>query len=187
MFSRFTTDARAVIARLPSFATADARTTISPMDLAQALHAHRAGNAAAIWTDPWPAADLPPSPTETPFDPATKAVLEQSLRVALESGAEHIGTEHLLAALVRTSSAADWLAERGATREAVDELLTRLAGGTHLEKPAETPSAKDRREWKAARANLTGGKQPGLSPAYTIAIAVVALAVVLALCIWSGP
>ncbi|MEU7870813.1 Clp protease N-terminal domain-containing protein [Dactylosporangium sp. NPDC049140] len=189
MFAHFTTDARAVLTQVPGFAHAASRPSMEPIDLAQALHAHRNGNAAEIWTSPWPATDLPASPPQMSFDKPTKVALEQSLHIALAAGAEHIGTEHLLAALVRTGPAdvKEWLSERGATPEAVDALLTRLAGGLHQERPAETPTAKDRREWKRAKARQEGQKPPGLPPAYTIALVVLGVLVVLALCVWSGP
>ncbi|WP_433060706.1 Clp protease N-terminal domain-containing protein [Dactylosporangium sp. CS-033363] len=189
MFSRITTEARAAIALLPTFAHAAKRTSVTPQDLAAALHSQRAGNTAALWTDPHPGP--PPSSSLTPsdFDQPLKQVLEQAGRIAMTANAEHIGTEHLLAALLRTdpsSPVVAWLSERGATSEAMDALLTRLAGGLGSESLAEKPSFMERRKWNAARAH-SQGKHSGLSTTMTIALTVILIVIVLALCIWSGP
>ncbi|WP_433219409.1 Clp protease N-terminal domain-containing protein [Dactylosporangium sp. CS-047395] len=189
MFSRITTEARAAIALLPTFAHAAAHPSVTPQDLAAALHSLRAGNTAALWTDPHPGP--PPASAQSPadFDQPLKQVLEQAGRIAMTANAEHIGTEHLLAALLRTdpsSPVVDWLASRGVTSEAVDALLTRLAGGLGSESLAEKPSFMERRKWNAARA-YSQGKRSGLSTTMTIVLTVILVVVVLGLCIWSGP
>jgi ATP-dependent Clp protease ATP-binding subunit ClpA len=189
VFSRITTEARAAIALLPTFAHAAKRSSVTPQDLAAALHSQRAGNTAALWTDPHPGP--PPTTSQSPsdFDQPLKQVLEQAARIAVTANAEHIGTEHLLAALLRTDPASPvvpWLTDRGATPEAVDTLLTRLAGALGSESLAEQPSFMDRRKWNAARA-YSQGKRSGLSTTMTIALTVILVVIVLALCIWSGP
>src|SRR5262245_12241563 len=116
-----TTDARSVIARIPRFAADRRRMTLR--DLAAALSVPT-GNTAALWhapaTEPsvadsgivdvvtvevGTAAAPPTSATTAPnlrFDGGAKRVLEEALHIALQEWAHHIGTEHLLAALVRT-------------------------------------------------------------------------------------
>ncbi|MGC0417644.1 Clp protease N-terminal domain-containing protein [Embleya sp. AB8] len=58
--------------------------------------------------------------TAGPFTAGAKAVLEKSLREALERGDKHIGGEHILLALTsRPGVVADLLAEHGVTRMTV--------------------------------------------------------------------
>ncbi|MGW7050741.1 Clp protease N-terminal domain-containing protein [Streptomyces sp. NPDC054887] len=62
--------------------------------------------------------------THRPFTPRAKAVLENSLRVALGRGDRHVGDEHLLLALIAQPGAvADVLAEYGATYGAAERAL----------------------------------------------------------------
>ena len=63
----------------------------------------------------------PPPSGHSPFTPRAKKVLEISLREALGLGDHHIGSEHLLLALLREGQGvgAQALAERGVTLEAV--------------------------------------------------------------------
>ncbi|WP_432993017.1 hypothetical protein [Dactylosporangium sp. CA-233914] len=187
MFSHFTAEALQALQLLPGLAEAAGHPRVSPADLAAALATHRSGNTAALWSgDPPP----PPKPAtgSVPLDKATKAVLERSFRIAAAERAEHIGTEHLLAALVRTAPAdtVAWLAERGATAEAVDARLAELAGGPGAEQVATPPSARERRRWKAAAAEARG-ERAGLPPLYGILLMVAVVLIVLALCVWSGP
>ncbi|MBL1078085.1 hypothetical protein JK358_27135 [Nocardia sp. 2] len=65
-----------------------------------------------------------------PFTPRSKKVLELSLREALTLGNNHIGTEHLLLAVVDESEgvAAQVLAKLGADRTRVHEQLFQLLG-----------------------------------------------------------
>jgi ATP-dependent Clp protease ATP-binding subunit ClpA len=59
-----------------------------------------------------------------PFSTEAKKTLEQCLREALRRKHKHIGTEHLLLALLsRKSIAADALASRGVTYDGVTELV----------------------------------------------------------------
>ncbi|WP_432827146.1 Clp protease N-terminal domain-containing protein [Dactylosporangium sp. CA-092794] len=152
MFERFTAEARQVVVLVPHYAIAAGRSEMTPADLAAALAARPVGNTAGIWTSPEPPEPAEPAgaqdgrlaPTAPHrFDEAARAVLTQSLRVAVAEAAPHIGTEHLLAALVR-SGPPDVVAElgtRGATAETVDALLARLAGGLGTEGPPEEPRA----------------------------------------------
>src|SRR5262249_26465945 len=66
-------------------------------------------------------------------------VLAAATVIAREAGTAHVGTEHLLAALIRHGhpEVVTLLAERGGTAEAADALLTGLAGGPGVEAPPE--------------------------------------------------
>ncbi|MEU7871809.1 Clp protease N-terminal domain-containing protein [Dactylosporangium sp. NPDC049140] len=148
MFERFTAEARQVVALVPHYAVAAGRSEMTPADLAAALAARPVGNTAGIWTSPRPEPTSTRGgrrPPEAPhrFDAAARAVLTQSLYVAMAEAAAHIGTEHLLAALVRSGppDVVAGLGARGATAGAVDALLARLAGGPGTEGPPEEPRA----------------------------------------------
>jgi ATP-dependent Clp protease ATP-binding subunit ClpA len=194
MFTRMTTDARAVIARVPRLVCVD-EPVMTRWHLAQAL-ATPSGNTAELWNGPaaQPSpVDGPPSPPvnaaarDLRFDRETRQVLEQALRLALGEGAAQIGTEHLLAALVRTgpSDIVAWLAARGASAEAVDALLARLHGGPGVERLAERPSRTDGRRWRRLAAAANGGR-PVASLLTTVAILVAVMLVLLVVCAW-GP
>ncbi|MEV6930769.1 hypothetical protein AB0M46_40640 [Dactylosporangium sp. NPDC051485] len=193
-----TTDTQAVIARIPRFALAADRRQMTLWDLAEALSAPL-GNIAEIWdppvVDPSPATGPPTTDSGTVgaappasvsgappylrFDRETRAMLEQALRVALRERAEHIGTEHLLAALVRTGppEVVTWLAARGATAEAVDALLARLHGGPGVERVPAEWSRADRRN------RLLAAAIPRLLVTVVVVLAVMVMFV---LCVW-GP
>jgi ATP-dependent Clp protease ATP-binding subunit ClpA len=206
VFERMTTDARAVIARLPRLALAADRRQISLWDLAAALSAP-SGNTAALWHAP--AAEPPPAAEPQPaadcrtagavpnasvsgaapglrFDREARAVLKQALLVALQERAQHIGTEHLLAALVRTGppDVVAWLAARNATAETVDALLARLRGEPGVERLPAKLSRADRWNWRRATAWVHGG-QPIPHPLVTVAVVLIVI-VVFVLCVW-GP
>ncbi|GHJ54596.1 hypothetical protein Nm8I071_39030 [Nonomuraea sp. TT08I-71] len=206
MFERMTTDARAVIARIPRLALAADRREMTLRDLAAALPAP-SGNTAVLWhapiAEPPPAAE--PSATEcrtagivSPesvsgaapglrFDREAREVLEQAVLVALQERAEHIGTEHLLAALLRTGppDVVAWFATRSATAEAVEALLVRLHGDPGVERLPAKPSRADRRRWRRATARVHGGQRLP-HPLSTVVAVVVTVMVVLAVCIY-GP
>ncbi|GAA2329773.1 Clp protease N-terminal domain-containing protein [Dactylosporangium salmoneum] len=152
MFQRFTAEARQAVALVPHYAVAAGRSEMTPADLAAALAARPVGNTAGIWTSPQ--RPEPAGPTSTQggrvlpkpphrFNKAARAVLAQSLHVAVAEAAAHIGTEPLLAALVRSGppDVVAGLGARGATAETVDALLARLAGGPGIEGPPEEPRA----------------------------------------------
>jgi ATP-dependent Clp protease ATP-binding subunit ClpC len=90
-----------------------------------------------------------PAVGQIPFTPRSKKVLELSLREAVELGHNHIGTEHLLLAIMREGDgvAARILVDLGAdcehVRHAVGEILGRsVPAGRQLAGPH--PSAKRR-------------------------------------------
>ncbi|MGG8409846.1 Clp protease N-terminal domain-containing protein [Streptomyces sp. 12297] len=59
-----------------------------------------------------------------PFTPGAKKILEQSLRIALGRGDRHIGTEHLLLALIsRPSPVAETLADHAVTYATAEAAL----------------------------------------------------------------
>lgn len=194
-----TTDARAVIGRIPSHALAADRCEMTLWDLAAALTA-ASGNTAGLWhaaTAEAPPAAEPPAGTVPPpsvigpvpslrFDREARVVLEQALLIALHERAEHIGTEHLLAALLRTGppEVVTWLAARGVAAETVDALLARLHGGPGVERLPAKLSRTDRWRWRRATARLHGGRW---TPRTLVMVAtVLAVMVVLVLCVW-GP
>jgi len=202
-----TTDVRAVIARIPQLAPAADRRKLTVWHLAAALSVP-SGNTAALWRAPAepstkpnggdtrptgsvaaatvPSDSVAGAPPRPRFDPPARAVLEQSLLVALQERAEHIGTEHLLAALVRTGPAdvVGWLAARNATAETVDALLSGLRGGLGVERLPAALSRADRLIWRRATARAHGGQWRSRLLA-TVAV-VVTVTVVFVLCVW-GP
>ncbi|MEV0132993.1 Clp protease N-terminal domain-containing protein [Dactylosporangium sp. NPDC050688] len=147
MFERLTAEARQVVALAPHCAVAAGRSEMTAADLAAALAAQPVGNTAGIWTSPPPAAPgQRPSPAAPHrFDAVARAVLTQSAQLAVAESAEHIGTEHLLAALVRSGppDVVAALGARGATAETVAALLARLAGEPGTEGPPEEPRAAE--------------------------------------------
>jgi ATP-dependent Clp protease ATP-binding subunit ClpC len=96
---------------------------------------------------------------QIPFTPRSKKVLELSLREAVELGHNHIGTEHLLLAIMREGDgvAARILIELGADdqriRGAVGEILGRsVPAGRKLAgpRPVPRPAGRGRRLVRAA-------------------------------------
>ncbi|MFG2045070.1 hypothetical protein [Dactylosporangium sp. NPDC048998] len=133
-----------------------------------------------------PPASVSGAPPDLRFDRDTRVMLEQARLVALRERAEHIGTEHLLAALVRTGppDVVTWLADRGATAEAVDALLARLRGGPGVERlPAELSRA-DRWNWRRAAARVHGDRR--IPRLLTTGALLLAAVVVFVFCVW-GP
>jgi ATP-dependent Clp protease ATP-binding subunit ClpA len=193
VFERVTTDVRAVMVRTHRLAVAAHRQRMALGDLAEALSTP-SGNTAEIWQTP--AVDAPTAVddghtggvTDAPmsFDRETSTMLEQAALVAQRERAEHIGTEHLLAALVRTGPAdiVSSLAARGATAEAVDALLARLDGGLGVERLPVALAVADRRRWQRAKAWVRGD-QPTRRMLTTVMFVLIVV-VVFVLCVW-GP
>jgi hypothetical protein len=206
VFERMTIDARSVIARIPRTAADRRRMTLR--DLAAALSVPT-GNTAGLWhapaTEPsvadsgnvdvvtadvvTSAAAVPTSATGGPslrFDGEGRRVLEEALVIALQEWAYHIGTEHLLAAMVRTGppDVVATLAARGATVEAVDALLVRLHGGLGVERVPAAPSRAGRRTWRRRTAQVHGYQR--IPRPLAIVAVVLAAAMVFVLCVW-GP
>ncbi|MFD0581008.1 Clp protease N-terminal domain-containing protein [Dactylosporangium darangshiense] len=127
------------------------------------------GNTAPLWHGPPAEKTLVPGDQHVPFDDASRALLEEAAALAQREGAEHVGTEHLLAALVRTGpqDIVARLAERGATAESVDDLLAGLHGGIGIERPAAKP-------------------KPKMPRPVAIALLVLLVAVLFVFCVW-GP
>jgi hypothetical protein len=96
-----------------------------------------------------------------------------------------VGTEHLLAALVRTGPAdvVAWLADRGATAEAVDALLARLDGGPGVERLAAEPTPAQQRAWRRMTAKARDGQR---FPLVTTLVVIAIAAALFVLCVW-GP
>jgi len=183
VFERMTADVRAVIADMPRHARAANHSEMTLWDLASAL-AEPVGNTAGLWppAESRPAGATPPAGPYLRFDREVRAVLAQSLAVAQRQRATHVGTEHLLAALVHTgpSDVVAWLGTRGATTEAVDALLARLGGGLGVERLPDVASRTDQRRWRQA----TGGRRTPRPLA--VLAAILAVVLVFAFCVW-GP
>jgi ATP-dependent Clp protease ATP-binding subunit ClpC len=96
-----------------------------------------------------------PAGGQIPFTPRSKKVLELSLREAVELGHNHIGTEHLLLAIMREGDgvAAQILFDLGAddehVRRAVGEILGRsVPAGRKLAGPRPVPRPRlGKRRW----------------------------------------
>src|SRR4051794_28629237 len=73
------------------------------------------------------AVGLPPAvgdvPALIPYDATAKKALELTFREAVRLGAEHVGTEHVLLALLEVENGAGPLTSLGLTKAAVDELV----------------------------------------------------------------
>ncbi|HEX5994835.1 MAG TPA: hypothetical protein VFY84_06805 [Jiangellales bacterium] len=202
-----TTDVRAVIGRIPQLASAADGHRLTVWHLAAALSVP-SGNTAVLWRAPTAepsaepdggdarttgsvtAATAPPASVggaapHPRFDPQARAVLEGALLVALQERADHIGTEHLLAALVRTGPAdvVAWLAARNATAETVDALLSGLRGGLGVERLPAPMSRADRFIWWRATARVHGGPWRWRLLGAVVVVLTVTLVV---LCVW-GP
>ena len=87
-------------------------------------------------------------PALIPYDATAKKALELTFREAIRLGAEHVGTEHVLLALLEVENGDGPLSSLGLTKAGVDELLaaarapepTRRAGhsGAGCARPART-------------------------------------------------
>jgi len=77
------------------------------------------------------AVTLPPAvadvPTLIPYDASAKKALELTFREAVRLGAEHVGTEHVLLALLEVENGEGPLTSLGLTKASIDELLAASA------------------------------------------------------------
>jgi ClpA/ClpB-like protein len=136
-FSRFTDQARSVVVGAQERARDASNDVITIAHLVLGLTAMADSTAAravvasgvsvdavqrtASATLPEPSATVP---ALIPFDAHTKAALQQSFVEAAERGADDVGTEHLLLAVLTVEDATGVLAGLGLTREAVEAFLT---------------------------------------------------------------
>jgi ATP-dependent Clp protease ATP-binding subunit ClpC len=92
-------------------------------------------------------ASPPPESGHIPFTPRAKKVLELSLREAMQLGADHIGTEHILLALIREGDgvAAQVLRDGGVGLDRARRQVTELRAGPPEAgpRPAPAPAAAD--------------------------------------------
>jgi hypothetical protein len=140
-------------------------------------------DAAALSGEPGGQAPTGTDGPDRKFDRGARKVVEQTLQIAVRHRAPHIGTEHLVAALVHHGppEVVAELAERGATAEAVDDLLARLDGGPGVEHLEAEPTPAEERKWR----RFTGQQRKGFP--YGTVLVVIAVAVALfVLCVW-GP
>jgi hypothetical protein len=130
MFERFTDKARRVLVLAQEHAKATDAMEITSVHMLLALTDTSTGTASRVLSeagvdagailDEFPAKDGGGHPDSFPFSKVVKKMLEVSLREALQLGHNHIGTEHMLLALLRAGGpVGEWLVERGVTREVV--------------------------------------------------------------------
>jgi Clp amino terminal domain, pathogenicity island component len=136
-FSRFTEEARAVVVGAQDQARQAGNDSIGVTHLVLALLADPDGTPAQILTAqgvslddvrrtasatlPAPAATVP---DRIPFDTHARAALEQTFAEASRLGAEHVGAEHLLLAVLAVEDGTGVLAGSGVTTESVERHLT---------------------------------------------------------------
>jgi hypothetical protein len=128
-FSRFTPRARNVVVAAQNEARAAGNTTITPAHLVLGLLSEPEAIAAQVIAGQGvsqgavrrtAAATLPPAggdlPDLIPFDPQAQKALELTFRQALRLGHNHIGTEHILLALLDLEDGTGVLAGLGVDR-----------------------------------------------------------------------
>jgi ATP-dependent Clp protease ATP-binding subunit ClpC len=85
-------------------------------------------------------AEPPPESGHIPFTPQAKKVLELSLRESMELGHTHIGTEHILLAVIREGGVgAQLLAGAGVDRDRARQQVIELLHGYREAGPAAAP------------------------------------------------
>jgi hypothetical protein len=139
-FSRFTPRARKVVVASQAGARAAGNLEILPAHLALGLLTQPEGLAVRMMTDQGvapetlrrrvaatlPAAAETPPPELIPFDAAAKKVLELTFRQALRLGHNHVGTEHILLALLDHEDGDGVLTGLGLDRRVAEEGLAGL-------------------------------------------------------------
>ena len=92
---------------------------------------------------PPPVADVP---ALIPYDATAKKALELTFREAVRLGAEHVGTEHVLLALLEVENGDGPLSSLGLTKAGVDELV---AAGAYASRPPAAPPDRTTDEARA--------------------------------------
>ncbi|NVI92068.1 Clp protease N-terminal domain-containing protein [Actinomadura sp. BRA 177] len=136
-FSRYTTRARNVVITSQNEARAAGSTEITPAHLVLGLIAEPEGLAAKAITGQDVLLDtvrqaataaLPPEsgdlPALIPFDQDAKKALDLTFREALRLGHNHIGTEHILLALLEHENGTGILSEAGVGKAAAQASIT---------------------------------------------------------------
>ncbi|WP_433276899.1 Clp protease N-terminal domain-containing protein [Pseudonocardia xinjiangensis] len=136
-FSRYTDRARNVVVVSQNEAHAARNDTIRPEHLVLGLLGQPDGLGAqaivaqgveletvrqAVVAALPPAAD--PVPDLVPFDPQARKALELTFREALRLGHDHVGTEHILLALLELENGAGVLGGLGVTKEGAEATIT---------------------------------------------------------------
>jgi hypothetical protein len=132
-FSRFTDEARAVVVGAQEQARSAGNDSIGVAHLVLALLADPDGTAAGLLAAQGISLDdvrrtasatLPGAATTVPdmipFDPHARAALERTFAEASRLGAEHVGAEHLLLAVLAVEDGTGVLAGYGVTPESVE-------------------------------------------------------------------
>ncbi|MEU4476751.1 Clp protease N-terminal domain-containing protein [Micromonospora sp. NPDC023966] len=116
--------------------------------------------------------------SEVRFDNHARRVLAAAIRLAARGGAGHVGTEHLLAALLAHGPTAVISAfeEQGVTAETVARYVTNLNGVAGAERLMAAPGWGARRAWRRLGRSTTPGNS--WRGALFAASTVVALAVI---------
>ena len=136
-FSRFNEEARAVVITAQERARTAGNDTIGIGHLVLGLVAATDSPAARCVTaqgvlladvERLARATLPPAAAEVPalipFDPHSKEALEQSFAQAQRSNADHVGSEHVLLAVLSVDQGTGVLAGLGVTPEGIEATLT---------------------------------------------------------------
>jgi ATP-dependent Clp protease ATP-binding subunit ClpA len=159
-FDYWTNDARELVTRASVTAT-DAGRLVSPADLAAGLLTYGQGNVAR-WRNTvsidtngilialdTAAAAGPPRPSVR-FDQATRQVLAAAVCDAGRAGANHVGTEHLLAALLThgPTGVVELFAEQGITAQDVARYVGLMRGDLGVERLPGKPAWRSRRAWR---------------------------------------
>lgn len=139
-FARFTTRARNAVVVAQNEARTAGNDTITPEHLVLGLVGDPAGNgpeaivAQGVRLEAVrraATAKLPPAtgeaPELVPFDPSAKKTLELTFREALRTGHHHVGTEHVLLALLAPESGTSTLIELGIDKPTAEARIATTA------------------------------------------------------------
>ncbi|WP_282695834.1 Clp protease N-terminal domain-containing protein [Streptomyces sp. CC208A] len=149
-FSRFTPRARNVVIASQNEAIAARNAEIGPGHIALGLLAEPEGLAVRWIVSRGVTAErlreavtatLPPAaeevPALVPYDAAAKKVLELTFREALRLGHNHVGTEHVLLALLEHEDGKGVLSGLGLDKATAERQISELVASATVEPPAE--------------------------------------------------
>jgi ATP-dependent Clp protease ATP-binding subunit ClpA len=192
-FAHWTDHAQAVAVSASVMPTSAGR-LVSPTDLAIGLLRYEHGNVAQWWRGcgfdlDRAIAALHISPAIGPprrdvrFDDETRRVLDAAIRAAASAGANQVGTEHILAALVNhgPSGVVEAFAAQGVTPQSVLAYLARTGGGPGVERLPVRPGRQARRAWRHFQGSGTPRRSRQIWLPITAVIALVAVFVVISM------
>lgn len=163
VFAHWTDHALAVCASASIVPTSAGR-QVDATDLAVGLLRYEHGNVAQWWRGRGFDADraivamhispaVGPPRQDVLFDDETRRVLEAAIRIASIGGADHVGTEHILAGLVSKGprGVVEAFAEQDVTPRSVEAYLASTGGGPGVERLRVRPDRRARRAWRRIR------------------------------------